>query len=312
MTKEIRVLVCDPISETALWRLREAGLRVFSIPDITQEELLRRVGDFEVLVVRGRTRITEQVIERASSLRIIGRAGSGLDNIDLEAAAKRGVKVFNAPEAVAEAVAELTVGMMIAVNRKLLIADRSLRSGKWLKDELTGFELSGKTLGIVGFGRIGRRVATIAKAFDMTILANDIVEIPHEVLKKTETQMVGLEELLRRSDHVTLHTPLTESTRHLIDERRLRMMKRTSILINVSRGDVVDEESLYRALREGWIRGAALDVFSVEPPTGNKLLELDNVVVSPHIGAQTYESLEKMGNYLADKIITELTNIGTV
>jgi len=201
------------------------------------------------------------------------------------------------------------IGLMISASRKIHLADRLVRRGQWPKHELMGVELMDKTLGIVGFGRIGRRVAEIAKAIGMKILAYDIIEIPAELLRQTNTTLVSLEELLTNSDYVTLHVPLTDETRHMIDEKRLKMMKKTSYLINASRGAVIDEEALYRALREGWIAGAALDVFEREPPAGSRLLELDNVVLTPHVGAQTFEAQESAATMLADKILAELRTL---
>jgi D-3-phosphoglycerate dehydrogenase len=303
----LRALVCDPIGEKAVEMLTSAGIHVDSKPAITAEELERSVASYNILLVRGRTKVTARVIELGSpNLKIVGRAGVGLDNIDLEAAARHGVKVLNTPEAPTNAVAELVIGMMICLARNIPAADRVVRSGGWPKHAGMGLELAGKTLGVVGFGRIGRRVAEIAHAIGMTVQAYDIIEIPTQVLEKTRTKLVDLETILKTSDFITLHVPLTKETYHMLDASKLRMIRPTSYLINVSRGAVVDEEALYDALAQGWIAGAGLDVFEHEPPTGSKLLSLDNVVLTPHIGAQTREAQEAAATMLAGKILDEL------
>ena len=303
----LRVLVCDPIEYSAVRMLSSAGLQVDSRPDISGEELERLVASYNILVVRGRTKVTARVIEHGvPALKIVGRAGVGLDNVDLEAAAKHGVKVLNTPEAPTNSVAELVIGLMIAVARKIAWSDRVMRMGGWPKHEAMGVELHGKTLGVVGYGRIGRRVAEIAYAIGMRILAYDIISIPQEVLARAGAKLTTLEEVLTSSDFITLHVPLTAETRHFIDRERLALMKKTAILVNASRGEVVDEEALYEALAEGRLAGAGLDVFQREPPTGSKLLSLDNVVVTPHIGAQTLEAQELAATMLAEKILAEL------
>ena len=302
----VKALVCDPVSDLALRILEEAGVEVSYRPDIGREELLSVVDGYEVLVVRSRTRVDAEVITRGGRLRVVGRAGTGLDNIDLEKSEERGVAVVNTPEAPVNAVAELVIGLMIAVSRGIHVGDRLIRLGKWPKKHLVGTELHGKTLGVVGLGRIGRRVAEIARGFGMKILAYDVVEIPKEILDALETKLIPLDELLRNSDYITLHVPLTEETRHMINEEKLKIMKRSAFLINASRGAVIDEEALYKALKEGWIAGAALDVFEHEPPAGSRLLELDNIVVTPHIGARTKEAQELAATLLAERIVAKL------
>jgi len=299
-----RVLVADPIDKRSVEMLTAAGFEVVVRPNISSSELLETIAGFDVLMVRGRTKVTSDVLSRGvPRLKVVGRAGVGLDNVDLEAAARHGVKVFNTPESSTNSVAELVIGLMIAVARKIAWSDRAMRAGKWPKQEAMGFELAHKTLGVVGFGRIGRRVAEIAYAIGMRIIAYDVIPIPEEVLAKTETKLTTLEEVLRNSDVITLHVPLTHETYHFINDDRISLMKPTAILINASRGEVIDEEALYRALSEGRLAGAGLDVFEHEPPTGSKLLSLDNVVLTPHIGAQTVEAQQLAGTMLAQKII---------
>ncbi len=299
-----RVLVADPINQSSIKILLENGFEVDYKPEISPSELEEIIGGYNVLIVRGRTKVSAKVIERgAPRLKVIGRAGVGLDNIDVEAASKYGVKVLNTPEASTNSVAELVIGLMVAVARKIAWCDRAMRDGRWPKHEAMGIELAGKTLGIIGFGRIGRRVAKIAFAMGMNILAYDVVPIPSEVLMETATRLTSLEEVLKESDVVTLHVPLTAETWHLINAERLALMKPSAILINASRGGVVDEEALYQFLASKRLAGAGLDVFEHEPPLDSKLLKLDNVVVTPHIGAQTNDAQEAAGMMLAHKII---------
>ncbi|MCS6769274.1 MAG: D-2-hydroxyacid dehydrogenase [Candidatus Caldarchaeum sp.] len=300
----LRVLVADPIDQASVKMLKEAGFEVEYRPDISAAELEKTVKGCSVLVVRGRTKVTAKVIESGlPSLKVVGRAGVGLDNVDVEAAARHGVKVLNTPEAPTNSVAELVIGLMLAVSRKIAWCDRVMRAGKWPKHEAMGVELAGKTLGVIGYGRIGRAVAKIAHAMGMRILAYDVIQIPAELLEEADAKLTSLEEVLKNSDVITLHVPLTPETRHFINSEKLALLKPSAILVNASRGEVVDEEALYKALSTGRLAGAGLDVFEREPPTGSKLLELDNVVATPHIGAQTYEAQEAAGRMLAAKII---------
>ena len=313
-----RVLVTDPVDRSGLEALERAGVEVDYRPEITHEELLSVVGQYDALVVRGRTKVTRAVIEAGRGrLKAICRAGVGLDNIDLEAAREAGVEVFNTPEAPTEAVAELTVGLMLALARRIPYADRALKDGRWAKKELMGFELRGKTLGIIGFGRIGQRVAEICRALGMKIIAYRRTRPPgiEEVLARTGARMArSVEEVLKEADIITLHVPLTPQTRHMIGEREINMMKDGAILINTSRGGVVDEEALYRALVSGKLAGAALDVFEEEPPKGIslKLAQLPNVVATPHIGAQTAEAQRTASELAAKKLIEFFRSRGLI
>ncbi|MCS6784225.1 MAG: D-2-hydroxyacid dehydrogenase [Candidatus Caldarchaeum sp.] len=303
-----KVLVADPIDVSAVEILKKAGFDVDLRPGIGANELESVVSGYDVLVVRGRTKVTSKVLERGvPRLKVVGRAGVGLDNIDLDAASKLGVKVLNTPESSTNSVAELVVGLMLAVARKIAWSDRVMRAGKWPKGEAMGVELSGKTLGVVGFGRIGRKVAEVAYAMGMKIIAYDVIKIPEDVLAKTQAKLTSLEDLLRSADVVTLHVPLTPETRHLINAEKIALMKPSAILVNASRGEVVDEQALVEALSSGRLAGAGLDVYEREPPTGSKLLELDNVVLTPHIGAQTVEAQEAAATMLASKIVEVFT-----
>jgi D-3-phosphoglycerate dehydrogenase len=282
-----RVLICDTVDVASL-ALPES-FEVVYMPKITPEELLQTVADFDVVVVRSRTKIDSSVIDRATRLKLIARPGTGLDNVDLRAANARGIEVVNSPEALVEAVAEQVVGLMLALARKTPAADASTRSGRWEKEKFIGVELKGKTIGIAGMGRIGRRVGEVAKALGMTVLGYDIIEISRDVLSSLGCTMVDLDSLFSSSDFVTLHVPLSPETRQLVDSRRLSLMKKTSFLINTSRGEVIDERALVEALASGTIAGAALDVFEREPPSP-ELLAAPNLIATPHIGGQTAEA----------------------
>ena len=305
----VRVLITDPLDPAGIRALEEAGVEVDYRPDITSEELKAIVGRYDALIVRGRTKVTGEVIAASSGrLKAVCRAGVGLDNIDLRAAEEAGITVFNTPEASTEAVAELTVGLMLSLARSIPMADRSLKEGRWAKRELVGWELRGKTLGILGFGRIGQRVAEICHALGMRILAYRRTRPPslEAVLARTGAIMASsLEELLVNSDIITIHVPLTPQTKHMIGEREIALMKQGAILINTSRGGVVDEKALYEALRSGKLAAAALDVFEEEPPSGLslELAKLPNVVATPHIGGQTREAQRMASELAAKKLI---------
>ena len=282
-----RVLVCDTLDVNILG-LTE-GFEVDYDPKITKEDLLARVADYDALVVRSRTKVDAEVIARATRLKIVARPGTGLDNIDLRAANARGVEVVNSPEALVEAVAEHVIGLMLAVARDIPAADASMKAGQWEKQRFVGIELKGKTLGIAGLGRIGRRVAEVARAMGMSLLGYDVIEVPQETLASLGCRMVDLDSLFASSDFITLHVPLTTETRHMVDTRRISLMKRNAVLINTSRGEVIDEAALAKALRSGEIGGAALDVFESEPPGGD-IVGAPRLVATPHIGGQTKDA----------------------
>lgn len=302
-----RVLIACPFSERLLDVLREAGLEVDYRPKASQAELDELYTGYDGLVVRGNLRV--RPVKGRGRLKVIVRAGAGVDNIAVEEFAGLGVKVFNTPDAVAESVGELVIGLMISLSRGIVRAAAALSRGEWLKQGLIGQELAGKTLGIIGLGRIGRVVARIAHAMEMRILVYDVVKFGEEVLKQYEAEQVDLERLLSESDYITIHVPLTEESRRMIGERELRMMKKTAYLINTARGQVVDQEALKRALMEGWIAGAALDVFAEEPPRDLELLGLPNLIPTPHIGAQTKEAQEKAALEAVQILLRELKGV---
>jgi D-3-phosphoglycerate dehydrogenase len=304
MVKAMKILVASRIHEKAIQLLRENGCEVTIVEEPDEDELARIIKGFDGLIVRSKPLVTRKVIESADRLKVIARAGVGLDNIDVKAAEERGIALINAPESSTQSVAELAIGLMLAVARKIAFSDRRMREGYWAKKEAMGVELSGKTLGVIGAGRIGSAVARIAKyGFNMHILYYDVV-CRDDLNKELGAECVSIEELLKRSDIVTIHVPLLPETRHMINEEKLRLMKKTAILINTSRGAVVDTAALVKALSEGWIAGAGLDVFEEEPLSmEHPLTKLDNVVLTPHIGASTKEAQEKAGVEVARKIV---------
>jgi len=292
--------VADKIHEDGVKLLREFA-KVDVAAGLKPAELIAKVGGYEILIVRSATRVTKEVIDAGERLKVIVRAGVGLDNIDVEAAESRGIKVINTPEAPTVAVAELVFGLMLAWVRRLPEADASMKAGKWEKARLTGSELRGKILGIIGTGRIGRAVGYKAKAFLMDLLAYDPVQNA-EFAERTGAKYVDLDTLLRESDFVTLHVPLMPQTRHIVGKRELELMKPTAVLINTSRGGVVDEGALVEVLKQGKIAGACLDVYEKEPPVDSQLLELPNVVLTPHLGASTHEAQRDAAVFAAQKI----------
>jgi len=258
-------------------------------PTITKEELLAVAGEYDAFIVRSRTKIDRAVLDRATRLRLVARPGTGLDNIDVEYAKSKGITVINSPESLVEGVAEHVVLLMLALSRKLVTADVGTRAGRWEKNALMGKELKGKVLGIVGLGRIGKRIAEIAKTLGMSVLFYDVITIPPEVVASLGARVVGIDELFRSSDYITLHVPMTPDTAHMVGAQRLGQMKKTAYLINTSRGGVIDEAALASALQSGAVAGAALDVFEKEPPVG-PILAAPNTILTPHIGGQTEEA----------------------
>jgi D-3-phosphoglycerate dehydrogenase len=295
----VRVLICDHID---LDRLGFGGSITADFkPTISREELLGVVGQYDALIVRSRTKVDREVIDRATRLRLVARPGTGLDNVDVEYAKSKGIAVVNSPEPLIEAVAEHVVLLMLALSRKLVEADQSTKAGKWEKDMLMGRELKGKVVGIVGLGRIGRRIAEIGKTLGMSVVAYDVIQIPQEVLEALGARTVTLDELFGSSDYITLHVPMTPETAHLVDGTRISRMKKSAYLINTSRGGVVDEEKLAEALKEGLIGGAALDVFEKEPPTG-PILTAPKTILTPHIGGQTEEAQSDAVRVIGEKV----------
>jgi len=303
------VLVCDQVNPTLNEILEKNGLKVTYEPEITPEQLAEKIGNFQVVVVRSRTKLVKELIEKADKCKIIARVGVGLDNIDENAAKEKNIKVINAVEGAMNAVAELVIGLMLSMAREIPRADREVRNGNWIKKELMGRELSGKYLGIVGLGNIGKKLARHAKSLNMNIIGYDVVPIDEEFSKEVGLMKADLDTLLSSSDYVSLHVPLLERTHHMINSEKLKLMKNTACIINTARGGVIDEESLYNSLKEGNLANASLDVFEVEPATGNKLTTLPNFIATPHIGAQTKEAQSLAANIIAEKIIQILRGV---
>jgi D-3-phosphoglycerate dehydrogenase / 2-oxoglutarate reductase len=295
----MKVLICDPISKNAIQRMRDKGIQVDVEDTITPERLLEVVGGYEAVVVRSRTKIRKNVLEAATALKVIVRGGVGVDNIDVEAAEAKGVKVLNTPGASTDSVAELAIAYMFALARPIVQATESLRAGKWEKNKFHGSEVQGKTLGIIGMGRIGCAVAARAAALGMIVLGHD----SRTVGAAPFMMMVDMDELLARADYITLHLPLTHESQHMICADTLAKMKDGVKLIDCARGGVIDENDLYDAIVAGKVAGAALDVFEVEPLTDSKLFSLPQVIGSPHMGASTSEATARIGDEVADLLI---------
>jgi len=303
------VLICDQVSSTLKEILEKNGLKVTYEPEITPEQIAEKIGNFQVVVVRSRTKMTRELIAKADKCKIIARVGIGLDNIDQDAAKEKNIRVINAVEGAITAVAELVIGLMISMAREIPRADREIRNGNWIKKELMGSELKGKYLGIVGLGNIGKRLGRLARALNMNIIGYDVVPIDDEFSKEVGLMKADLDTLLSSADYVSFHVPLLDSTRHMINAEKLKMMKNTAHIINTSRGGVIDEEALYNSLKDGSLAGAALDVFEVEPATENKLITLPNFIATPHSGAQTKEAQLLAANIIAEKIIQILRGV---
>ena len=297
------VLICDQVNPTLNEILEKNGLQVTYKPEITPEQIAEEIGNFEVVVVRSRTKLTKDLIQKADKCKIIARVGVGLDNIDQTTAKEKNIRVINAVEGAMNAVAELVIGLMLSLAREIPRADREVRNGNWIKKELMGSELRGKYLGIVGMGNIGKRLGRLAKALNMNIIGYDVLPIDEGFAKEVGLMKADLGTLLASADYVSLHVPLLDSTKHMINAEKISTMKNTARIINTSRGGVIDEDALYNALKDGVLGGAALDVFEVEPATSNKLKELPNFISTPHMGAQTKEAQSLAANVIAEKII---------
>jgi len=300
-----RILVTETIAEAGLEALR-ATAQVDVRTDLDKSQLLAVLPDYDALIVRSATKVTAEVIRAGAKLRVIGRAGTGVDNIDVEAATQSGIVVVNAPAANSVAAAELAISFIMALARRLPQANASLQSGKWERTKFMGFEVRGKTLGLVGLGRIGTEVARRARGLEMTVLAYDPV-VSTDRATQLGVTLATLDDVLAQSDFVSVHVPLIDSTRHLINTTRLAQMKPTAYLLNAARGGIVDEAALADALERHVIAGAALDVFEQEPPTNSPLLGHPNVIVTPHLGASTVEAQALAGVDVAEGVLVALS-----
>ena len=299
-----RILVADPLAEDGLERLRRAG-EVTVVSKLPEAELIKRIGDFDALVVRSETRVTAPIIDAGRKLRVVGRAGVGVDNIDVPAATRRGILVVNAPRGNIVAAAEHTVALLFSLARWVPQADASVKRGEWTRSKFIGTEIRGKTLGVVGLGNVGSEVAKRAHGLEMEVIAYDPV-VSVERAELFNVALVTLPELLERADFVTVHVPLVESNRNLIGAPELARMKPTAFLVNTARGGIVDESALCAALQSGQIAAAAADVFVTEPPGANPLLALPNFIATPHIGASTAEAQVSVAFDVAEEVAAVL------
>jgi D-3-phosphoglycerate dehydrogenase / 2-oxoglutarate reductase len=297
-------LITDGLHDSAIAILAKS-VNVLNRPDIAGEDLMRALPDADAIIVRGRTKVTADVMAAAPKLKVVGRAGVGVDNIDLKAAQAKNVVVVNAPQSTTIAVAEHTMALLLSLARQIPFGDSGLRRGEWLKKKMEGFELNGKTLGVIGMGRIGSAVVTRAKAFGMVCLGYDPLIAADEITKRG-AQPASLEDLLQQSDVVTLHVPLTPDSRGLLNADRLQEMKKGAVIVCTARGNIIDESALLAALDSGQIGGAALDVFAQEPVVDSPLVKHAKVVCTPHVAAQTAEAQERAARDIAEEILTVL------
>ena len=302
-----KILIADKLEERGRIKLLEKS-QVDYLPTLTAEELLAEIGRYDALIVRGRTQVTKEVLSRAENPKVVGRAGVGVDNIDLAAAATQAVTVVNAPTATTTAVAELTFALMLSLARPLTAADASMKRGQWDKKALEGIELFNKTLGIIGLGNIGSQVAQRATAFGMRTLAYDPL-VPAKQIKERGADPVDLDELYTQADIITLHMPFTPQTRNLLDGEAFARMKRGVLVVCAARGGVIDETALLSSLESKQVAGAALDVFAEEPPGLTALVAHPNVVATPHIGAQTAEAQTRAAEHIAEEVLHALDGV---
>ena len=317
----MKVLISDVLAEVGVTILEEAGIDVDVNTGLAPEELKKIIGDYDGLVIRSATKVTSEIIASADNLKIVGRAGIGLDNVDIPEASKNGIVIMNAPDGNATTAAEHAIAMMMSLTRNIPQATARLKEGGWDKKKFQGREVTGKTLGIIGIGRIGAIAADRAKGLRMKIMAFDPY-MPQDVAEKMGIELVSLDELCKRADYFTVHVPLTKETANLVSDDEFKLMKSEAFFIDCARGGVVDEEALYRALKDGEIRGAALDVFASEPTSleGTPLLSLPNFICTPHLGASTSEAqvnvavtiCEQMADYLNNGTVANAVNVPSV
>ena len=295
-----RILVADPLAEDGLDRLREVG-DVEVKTKLPEAELVELIRPFDALVVRSETKVTRPVIEAGTNLKVVGRAGVGVDNIDIEAATQKGILVVNAPRGNIVAAAEHAIALLMSLARWIPQADSSVKRGEWTRGKFVGVEVRGKTLGIVGLGNVGTEVTKRAQGLEMEVVAFDPAVSP-ERAEQMNVELLPLDEVLRRADFITIHAPLVDGTRNLLSARQFALVKPTVRLVNAARGGIVDEAALYQALTNGQVAAAALDVFQQEPPGENPLVTLPNVIATPHIGASTAEAQTSVAFDVAEQV----------
>ncbi len=303
----MKILITDKIANEAVDLFKKEGYEV-KLEELDEKNLIKEIPKYDALMIRSRTKAISSVIESGSkgNLKVIGRAGIGVDNIDIKMCAQNKIIVVNSPTGATESVAELALTHMLSLSRRITIADSSMKNGQWIKKQLMGNEIYGKTLGLIGCGNIGKLTAKYASNFNMSIIGFDPFLSKEDLAREGITKIDKLEDLMSQSDYISLHLPHIESTHHIIDSKMISKMKKNAFIINCSRGGTVDEEALYNALKNGKISGAGIDVFENEPPLNNQLFELDNVVLTPHIGANTKEGQIRAGTVCADQIIKVL------
>jgi D-3-phosphoglycerate dehydrogenase len=305
----MKILITDKMADEAIKLLKDTGHEV-TFNEMDAKTLISEISKYDALMVRSRTKVLEEIIKTGAkgNLKVIGRAGIGVDNIDLETAAKNKIKVVNAPTGATSSVAELAIAHMLSLSRHISKADATMKKGEWAKKQLKGIEINGKTLGLIGCGNIGKCTAKYAKSFNMSVIGYDPF-IPKEDMQKDGIKKIDeLSNIMKEADFISLHLPHIPSTHHIINEEMLSKMKSTAYLINCSRGGIVDEDALYNALKEGKIAGAGIDVFENEPPKDSPLISLDNVILTPHLGANTKEGQIRAGTVCAEQIIKSLNN----
>jgi D-3-phosphoglycerate dehydrogenase len=317
----MKVLISDNLAPIGAQILMDSGLEVDIKTGLAPEELMKIIPEYEGLVIRSATKVTEEIIDAATNLKVVGRAGIGLDNVDVAAASKHGIVVMNAPDGNATTAAEHAIAMMVSLARNIPQATASMKEGKWEKKMFMGRELTGKTLGIIGIGRIGSIVADRAQGLNMNVVAYD-PHMPEDLVKKLGVELTTIDEVCKKADFISVHVPMTKDTKHLISTSQFKSMKKDAMFIDCARGGVVDEAALYEALTNGEIAGAALDVFEVEPTTKENcpLLGLDNFICTPHLGASTSEAQEnvavaiakQIGEYLRTGVVSNAVNVPSV
>lgn len=292
-----KVLISDKIFDEGIKLLEEKGYQITKAWDIPKAELPQIIGEYDALIVRSATKVKGELLQNAKNLKVIGRAGEGLDNVDVEKARAMGIAVVNTPHVSYMSVAELAIGHLLAMARGIVEGTQTLREGKWVKEELIGVEVNGKTLGLIGCGYIGKTVERLAISLGMKVLV--VEECAYD-------RFIPLDDMLPEADFITIHVPLTPHTRHMVSTKEFNKMKNGVMIIDCSRGGVVDQEALYQALMSGKVKAAAVDVFEEEPPKNSKLLTLKNVIATPHIGAQTQEAQLKASILIAKKVVETL------
>ncbi|MFX1450414.1 MAG: hydroxyacid dehydrogenase [Promethearchaeota archaeon] len=299
-----KILITDPIHPKAVEMLKSEGFEVVQETKMTSKELIRNIVHYDALIVRSATIVTKEIIEAGKNrLKVIGRAGVGLDNIDVNTAKKYDIKVVRSPKGSSVSVAELIMGLILGLSRSIPAGNHGLKEDKWIKKQIKGRELRGKILGIIGCGNVGIELAKRALAFEMNVLGCDVVDSAVQNAEELGCTCVPLDEIVKNSDIITLCCPLNDKTRKMINKDIIDLMKPTAYLINTARGEIVEENALYEALKNGRIAGAALDVFLNEPNPDPKLVKLPNVIATPHIGAQTKEANQAVSTILVEKII---------